>query len=419
MKVWFVEIGEPLPIEENPRLLRYGMLTKLLATYGHHVTWWASGFSHFAKRHMTHEDVDVFENGVYLKILKGPGYKKSISLQRIKHHKQFAKKFLMEAVKYDLPDIIISPIPTIESAEATIKFAERNGIPVLIDIRDKWPDEIKDLAPKSLRWLSKIILSTYYKKATYICRNATGIMGVSKSFLNYGLEFANRSMRDSDLFLPIGYQLENYDEKILNDATNWWIQQGVRRDNFVCCFFGTIGKFFNLKTVIEATRILSKEFNIQAILCGEGSSLHHYKKMAKGLPSVIFPGWVDSPKIKALMSMSHVGLAPYAANTSMSLPNKPFEYFAGGLPVVSSIQGELRELLTQYDCGRTYHADSVDELCHILRELKQSEELRKSMGKRARQLLDSQYSIEKIASRLNDHIKFIVSDFYPSLKLVE
>lgn len=50
MKLWFTEIGEPLPNEKDVRLHRYGMLTKALAALGHDVVWWTSSFSHAVKK---------------------------------------------------------------------------------------------------------------------------------------------------------------------------------------------------------------------------------------------------------------------------------------------------------------------------------------------------------------------------------
>jgi glycosyltransferase involved in cell wall biosynthesis len=126
---------------------------------------------------------------------------------------------------------------------------------------------------------------------------------------------------------------------------------------------------------------------IQFVLCGDGSSLKQYKKLALQTPSVLFPSWVEASKITALMEIAEVGLAPYAANTRMSLPNKPFEYFAGGLPVVSSIQGELKQILADNDCGRTYDPDSVESLCDAIRELHSSETLRMDMGRRAKKVV--------------------------------
>jgi glycosyltransferase involved in cell wall biosynthesis len=134
--------------------------------------------------------------------------------------------------------------------------------------------------------------------------------------------------------------------------------------------------------------------------------------MAHDLPSVIFPGWVDAPRIAALMEMSCVGLAPYAKNTRMSLPNKPFEYFSGSLPVVSSIQGELKALLEEHECGLTYEADSVDALSGILRKLYKDRALCSQMGARGRGLVDRQFSSAHIGRELSEHLSRVVANYH-------
>lgn len=408
MKIWFIEIGEPLPIEPDARLYRYGMMTRALAARGHEITWWTSGFSHTARRQVCPEDRNLKVDGVNLRILMGPGYKKSVSFGRIRHQRNFAEKFYQAAKKIASPDILISPIPTIEATEAAILYGRESGVPVVVDIRDEWPDEIVDLAPGFLRGVARIILKKYFERTAFICRNADGIIGVSKSYLDYGLSFAGRRAGAHDRVVPIGYSAAPLDAEKLDKSKAWWISRGIDPYAFVCCFFGTLGNFFAIETVIEAARVLSREFPIQIVLCGDGSRLDKYRKMSAGLDAVLFPGWVDAAKIAGLMALSRVGLAPYAANTKMSLPNKPFEYFAGGLPVVSSIQGELKSVLAQYNCGRTYHADSVKELCAVIRELNASEVLRKTMGRNARLLLEEQYSIEKIAGDFEQYLSNLI-----------
>ena len=411
MRIWFTEIGEPLPIEENVRLHRYGMLTKALSSRGHEVVWWTSSFSHAPKKHVVNHDSELIVDGVTIKLIKGPGYEKNVSLQRIRHQKHFAETFYQRSREYPLPDIIISPVPTIETAEMAVRFSREHKIPILIDIRDEWPDEFVDLAPRPLRSFIKLLLYPYFGKMRRICREATGIMAVSGSFLDYGLRFANRVKGENDGLFPLGYTATPVgDDKIL-EARKFWASQVIHENAFVCCFFGTIGKFFDLETVIRAAEILSKEFPIQFVLCGNGTRLHYYKKLAAGKDFVLFPGWMDAPRISALMEISSVGLAPYAKNARMSLPNKPFEYFAGGLPVISSIQGELKQILTDNDCGRTYHADSVEELCNTLRDLHADESLRKNMGIRARELLEREFSIERISKKLEEHLARVIENY--------
>jgi glycosyltransferase involved in cell wall biosynthesis len=243
----------------------------------------------------------------------------------------------------------------------------------------------------------------------YICHNATGIIGTSERQLDYGLSFAGREKGPNDGVFPHGYLLNKLPAEKIEDAINWWQEKGIPDGALVCCFFGTIGKFFDLGTVIRAADILSKEFPIKVVLCGDGSELKKYREMATSIDSVYFPGWVDAPKIAGLMQLAHVGLAPYAVSQSMSLPNKPIEYFSGGLPVVSCIQGELRDIISQFNCGVLYKPASVDSLCAALRNLYLNQDLRIEMGKRARQLFEDQFTIEHIADEFEKHLIQVVN----------
>lgn len=411
MKIWVIEIGEPLPIEGDVRLLRYGLLTKAFASFGHEVTWWASSFSHASKKHVCSTDSEITVDNVLLKIIKGPGYNRNISYQRIKHHRHFAKRFELLALPKSKPDIIISPIPTIEASRVALNFAQKYNVPVIIDIRDEWPDELVNLFPKTVRFAGRFLFRKSYRQLDQICRKANAIIAMSQRQLDFGLQFAGRMQGKNDRVFPHGYSSAPVASNKIAEAHHFWDKAGIDRNAFICCFFGTIGQFFNLATVIKSADILSREMNVQFVLCGSGDSLVKYKRMADGIRSVIFPGWIDAPKISALMEISDVGLAPYAANTRMSLPNKPFEYFSGGLPVVSSIQGELTAILDEFNCGITYQADSTDEFCNAIRTLRHNDQQRKKMGENARQLFMQKYSTEAIASEYEIYLQNLTNQF--------
>lgn len=411
MKIWITEIGEPLPLEKDARLHRYGILTKEFVTLGHEVVWWTSSFSHSRKQFVRDADCEESVDGVTLRIIHGPGYDRNISFQRLKHQAHFAKRFYELAQEYDRPDIIITPIPTLEVAESAVKLGSEHSITVLLDIRDEWPEVLVDLAPRLLRPFARLVLNGSFRRMSYVCRNASGILAISQSYLDHALRYAGRKKGPRDGVFPHGYSANAQDLKKVEAAKKWWARQGVRESAFICCFFGTIGKYFNLSTVIEAARILSRELDVQFVICGDGSRLAYYKELASDVPSVIFPGWVDGPQISALMGLSNVGLAPYIANARMSLPNKPFEYFAGGLPVVSTLTGELESLLSQNRCGLTYDANSVKELTSILRELHKNPGQTLKMGRNARALLESEFTVEQIAKRMSDHFNQVIDLF--------
>lgn len=409
MNIWVLEIGEPLPIEGKVRQHRYGQFTRALSSFGHDVTWWTSSFSHAPKKNFVDKDEERIINGVRLKLMYSEGYRRNVSLARIRHNRLMADKFKKWAARVTTPDLVIAPVPTIETAEACVQYASEKKVPVLLDIRDLWPDELKNLAPEILRPLARMALTRSYRRMGQICRQATGIMGVSQSYMEYGLEFAGRPAGTLDCVFPLGYASLPVSPESMPAAREWTRQIGLDPSAFICCFFGTIGRYFDLGTVIGAAKILEKEFKVQFLLGGDGSSIENFRAMASGVSSVIFPGWLDAPKLAAVMEISKAGLAPYAKGAAMSLPNKPFEYMAGGLPVVSSIQHELKDILAENLCGKTYRADSVDELCQVIRELRTNDVERIRMGQNGRRLLEEKFATEKVFQRMNEHFTRVVN----------
>lgn len=396
MRIWFTEIGEPLPLEAGVRLYRYGMMTRFLAQRGHDVTWWTSTFSHAKRAFIRRRDSDEFVDGVRLKLIHGPGYRRSISLQRIRHQAHFATTYFAQAQREPLPDIIINPIPTIEVAERNIAFGLRHEVPVITDIRDEWPDEFVDLAPVPLRGLARWVLGPAFRKMQDVCAHSRAIVAVSERQLNYGLRFANREKGVLDTVVPLGYSPHTLSHQDLGAAKEWWRQQGLNEDAFIVCLFSNLNPLLKLDTVIAAARILERELPLQIVVCGIGRSRQSLMRIAKGCEAVLFPGWVDASQIAALMEQADAGIAPYAKGTRMSLPNKPFEYMAGGLPVLSSIEGEFAEIVERYRCGITYDADSVTDLCSAIRTLRHSPDLAKRMGANAREALRAHYTMENI-----------------------
>ena len=324
-----------------------------------------------------------------------------MSLRRVWHEAHFARAWWQQAEEATPPDIVLTPIPTLDVARRAVSYGLRHSVPVLVDIRDEWPEEFVDLAPSVLRPLARLALAPKFRDAGFICRNATGIIGTGRRHLEYGLRYAGRNARRADAVIPFGYPDGPHVESAeMAAARRWWRELGIDTSTFIVCFFGTIGRFFDLDTVIEAATRLNDEGHFQFVLCGEGSEKKRLSRAARKVRSVLFPGWIDAPRIAALMDMASAGLCPYKVGARMALPNKPIEYLAGSLPIVSSLTGEVAELLEETGCGLTYQADSAVDLVSALRRLHSDVEGRQRMGARGRALFEKEFRLQVVADRL-------------------
>ena len=79
MNIWLIQTGEPLPLDgKNVRLQRMGILSELLSSQNHQVTWWASTFDHLKKEFRYNSDTTykISENHK-IKLLHSIPYKRT------------------------------------------------------------------------------------------------------------------------------------------------------------------------------------------------------------------------------------------------------------------------------------------------------------------------------------------------------
>lgn len=419
MHVWLVTVGEPLPTDGGAdRLLRAGILADLLHRRGHNVTWWTSTFDHVRKRHRFESDTTLDpEPGYRMILLHGAAYSKDVSLRRIANHWGTARAFARLAETEPAPDVVLCSLPTLELSVAATAYGVRHGVPVLLDVRDLWPDVIVDYAPRVARWLARLVLAPMERQARAACRAATGILGTTPEYVEWGLRRAGRRRGEFDRDFPMAYVASEPEADALAAADNFWRQQGLghERDQFVACFCGRIGHHNDFDTVIEAARLLqARGKDCRFILCGNGSKLDYYRDRAKDLGNVSFPGWVGAAEIWTLMRRSAVGLAPLREidNYVHNLPNKPAEYFSAGLPVVTSLNvGVLRDLLVRNDCGLVYQNGAPETLADALAQLLDDRERRDRMSANALALFRRSFVAETVYEELVDFLQTVADRF--------
>jgi len=417
MRVWLIKIGEPIPTVDGPhgRWMRTGLLARALAFRGHEVLWWTSAFEHARKRHRSEKDKIVeLSDSFRILMMRARGYSSGRSLGRILDHIAITRRFRHLARTQAAPDVIVASMPTPGLCRAAVDYGRENNVPVVLDMRDMWPECFVWSAPKFARglvWLASRPAARALRKA---CSGATAIVGITRPFVEWGLRYAGRAGTPLDRDFPHGYSERSPDQQDIRKAELSWAERGVKEQpgRFVACFFGYMGHDFELEAVIEAAGILEKQdLPFTFVLCGTGDNLEKYKDLAKGLHSVVFPGWVGPAEIWTLMRISSVGLAPYFGTKSFraSIPNKAIEYLSGGLPIVSSLQGVLAELLCEHDCGLTYPEANPEGLAAALRELYDQPERLREMSRNARSLFEKRFVAEKVYGEMAEYLKEVIA----------
>ena len=417
MKIWFVAIGEPVPLGPNftDRLHRTGMMATAFAAAGHDVTWWTSGFDHFKKRHLTRHRKEVqLGANLRIRIVPAPGYRTNVSAARLYDHELVKRRFSQWARESDPPQVIVSSLPTVGLCAASISLGRMWRIPVIVDLRDMWPDIFTELAPVWLRPTFRLTLQLLFRNCRSVCSNATALMGITESFLNWGLQRASRERRELDLVVPFVYPESQFSADDLSGADRFWNAFDIRGrgGQRVVTFLGTLGRQFHLEAVLRcARRMTAKDPQLRFALCGAGDNLGLFRDMAGGDPAIVFPGWIDSVKIRVLLQRTSLGLDPMLNRFDFlaTINNKAVEYLASGVPILSTpATGALADLIRQTGIGEcTTEGDDKALEASLIRMLADSAAL-ENMSANARRVYADRFNPVVVYSTLIAHVERMV-----------
>ena len=415
MHAWLITVGEPLPIDNDgkERLFRTGILADLMARNGHEVVFWSSSFDHVKKTQRVDVDTVIpLQHNYRLQLLHGPSYQRHVSLARFRNHQVVARKFKQLAETYERPDVILCSLPTLELCDEATRLGAKWNVPVVLDVRDLWPDELLSLLPRMVRPAAKLALHSMFRKAKAACSRATAITGLTDEFIDWGVQYAGRNRQPRDQPFPMGYVERTPNDRDRNSADMFWDLLGITADStdFVACWFGMMSRCFEIETVIEAARMMQATGDsAKFVICGAGPKLDLYRQLAEDCPNVLMPGWVSADQIWTLLRRSNVGLAPYVNvdNFVHNLPNKPIEYLSAGLPIVSSLPGVMARLLKKNSCGLTYESQRPEQLVAAIDQLRSEPAACDEMSNNALRLYREQFVAEHVYGRMQDYLEGI------------
>ena len=139
-----------------------------------------------------------------------------------------------------------------------------------------------------------------------------------------------------------------------------------------------------------------------------------WKEKAKGMPNIIFHGFVVPSKTEALCASFDVLLAPYQTKVALHSgkgdtskwmsPLKIFEYMASGRPIICSDIPVLREILKHNCTAFLCPPREVNAWCKALETLRDNPSLRRSMAQKAKEEFLALYTWQSRATKVLDGI---------------
>ncbi|MGN0526970.1 MAG: glycosyltransferase family 4 protein [Acutalibacteraceae bacterium] len=359
----------------------------------------SSSFRHQTKQQRDLEYTKSIPADYKVTLLHEPGYKKNISLKRIYSHHCFAKEVVKYLKTRKKPDIIICSVPSLSVGSAVTKYANRNGIKVIVDIQDLWPEAFKMAI--NIPVVSDVLFSPMMLQANAIYKRADKIMAVSDTYVQRGLSKNSKDSNGVSLFIGTDSELVNREisEKTVEKNENeFWVG-----------YAGALGHSYDIPLIIDAISLLNKKGNSNIVfkIMGEGVLSDEFKKYAaEKNVNCDFMGFLSYGDMMANLMACDVAVNPIAGRSAASIINKVSDYAMAGVPVVNTHNSkEYRELLEKYECGincENGNPQSVAEAIEKLYDIALKERMGCNAKRMAEECFDRQKTYPKIISVINE-----------------
>ncbi|MBW2738319.1 MAG: glycosyltransferase [Deltaproteobacteria bacterium] len=197
-------------------------------------------------------------------------------------------------------------------------------------------------------------------------------------------------------------------------STNWSVvQNGVEapakanilnRRKSSLLFLGNLGKRKGVYNLIIATKVaLDKGFRGTVSIAGSETQPGQRKRFMRIIcerrcdSHIRFLGVISGETKKAILASSDCLILPSYAE---GLPMAILEGMSYGLPIISTRVGGIPEVITEGVEGLLVDSGNIQDLANAMLVLDQGLELRRQMGKAARNKFEEKYSIEHMVEKI-------------------
>lgn len=288
------------------------------------------------------------------------GYKKNIGIQRILSYTEFGKNVLAYLKDRKRPDLIIVSVPSLAVADYVSEYAQKENIPLIVDIQDLWPEAFKMVI--NIPGISDILFAPMMKQANRIYSRANIIMAVSDTYVARGKR-VNANAEGLSIYIGT-------DSELVKEKTKGIIVS--KEEKFVVAYVGALGYSYDIKGVIDAIKIL-KDRGYDDILfkvMGDGVCRNEFESYAKesGI-DYVFTGLLEYGLMMQTLKQCDVAVNPIVRKSVSSIINKVSDYAAAGIPVINTQNSlEYRNLLETYHAGINVENGNTNELANAIFE---------------------------------------------------
>jgi colanic acid biosynthesis glycosyl transferase WcaI len=299
-----------------------------------------------------------------------------------------ASAALVGSLRMPRPDVVVATSPQLLCAVAGHLLAKRFGAPLVMEVRDLWPESL--VAVGASRHSAPLV-TLLERLACEMYRRASHVVTITEA--QRAAIVAEGVPAERVSVIPNGVDAVFFEET------------PARRTNgrFVLTYIGTLGMAHKLETLLEAASLLRADTGVEFRIVGEGARRDALEARAKELqlsnvkfagerPRGEVPRWIaESDACAVLLRRTEVFLTV--------VPSKMLEIMAAGRPIILGVEGEALALLERARAGIGVAPESAEQLAAAICTLRDNAALAAQLGANGRAFVRQGFRRETLAAR--------------------
>jgi glycosyltransferase involved in cell wall biosynthesis len=268
--------------------------------------------------------------------------------------------------------------------------------PLVFEVRDLWPEgaiQLGVLRNTAAIWLARFLEKACYRAASRIVALSEGMADWIRA--NHRIDHIDVVPNASDNELVAGI-------KGALELPDWAVGKQL------AVYAGALGLIDDCTQVLAVAKVLQDRGidHVQFVIIGSGKEGNHLRQLASEmdlrnlkflgpLPKEMVMRWLDV----AACSLFTVKNVPFLSTAS---PNKVFDAFAAGTPVIQSTEGWIGRLLEREQCGINVKPGDMEAMANAVVELANNRDLRRRLGANARRVARDTFDRTLLAEKMRN-----------------
>lgn len=312
-------------------------------------------------------------------------------------------KVMKRFYRQQRPDVIYTSSPDLFVAFFALVFGKTHRIPVVVEVRDLWPESIVEYNGMSSK--NPIIIGLYclekwiYRKADQLIFTMEGgkeyiaDKGWDKRVSLGKVNHVNNGVDLTEFYSNVDVFVT--DDKELN-----------AEDKFKVVYVGSIRRANNIQSLVDAARELKGQGadDIVFLIYGSGTDKADLERECRTehLQNIYFKDAVEKKYIPYILSRSNLNILNYKQAGTWKYggsQNKQFEYLASGRPICSNVKMGY-SIIEKNQCGIEEDITSPQRYADIIRNYRDMDEEQYKRQCAAAKRAAQEYDYEVLAKKI-------------------